>query len=149
MLAGDGDGIVDAAAAGLIDGNQLVLQPADLTDAELASALRRQADLVVTDSNRRRAENWFTSIRDNKGATERAGQTLPDPTGLDFRLDVFPGPATTRGTVVEQDGGTVDATARRRHRPPRGPRRARLRRRPRGPPGASAVPTPPAPSSCS
>ncbi len=110
LLAGDGDGIVDAAAAGLIDGDQLILQPADMTDAELASALRRHADLIVTDSNRRRAQNWFTSIRDNKGATERAGQTLPDPTGLDFRLDVFPGAGDDSRTVVEQDGGTVDTT---------------------------------------
>jgi hypothetical protein len=111
LLDGDGDGIVDAAAAGLIDGNQLVQQVASLSDAQLAAALARGADLVVTDSNRRRAETWFTSLRDNKGATERAGQTLPDPSGEDFRLDPFPGETDASRTVVEQDGGTVDATA--------------------------------------
>jgi arabinofuranan 3-O-arabinosyltransferase len=111
VLAGDGDGIVDAAAAGLIDGNQLVQQLAAMDDTQLAAALARGADLVVTDSNRRRAETWFTSLRDNKGATERAGQTLPDPSGEDFRLDVFPGSTDDSRTVVEQQGGTVDATA--------------------------------------
>jgi hypothetical protein len=111
VLAGDGDGIVDAAAAGLVDGNQLVQQLAAMDDAQLAAALARGADLVVTDSNRRRAETWFTSLRDNKGATERAGQTLPDPSGEDFRLDVFPGSTDDSRTVVEQDGGTVDASA--------------------------------------
>ncbi len=69
------------------------------------------ADLVVTDSNRRRAETWFTSLRDNKGATERAGQTLPDPYKESYRLDVFPGRGDNSRTVVVQHGGTVDATA--------------------------------------
>ena len=111
VLAGDGDGIVDAAAAGLVDGNQLVQQVAAMSDAELAAALERGADLVVTDSNRRRAETWFTSLRDNKGATERAGQTLPDPYKESYQLDVFPGRGDDSRTVVEQQGGTVDATA--------------------------------------
>ncbi|HEU5309342.1 MAG TPA: alpha-(1-_3)-arabinofuranosyltransferase family protein [Acidimicrobiia bacterium] len=111
VLDGDGDGIVDAAAAGLIDGNQLVQQVAALDDAELSAALARGADLVVTDSNRRRAETWFTSLRDDKGATERAGQTLPDPSGEDYRFDLFPGSADDARTVVVQQGGTVDASA--------------------------------------
>ncbi len=91
VVDGDGDGIVDAAAAGLIDGNQLVQELAAMTGPELSASLARHADLVVTDSNRRRAQTWFASLRDNKGATERAGQTSPDPNNEDFRLDVFPG----------------------------------------------------------
>jgi arabinofuranan 3-O-arabinosyltransferase len=111
VLSGDGDGIVDAAAAGLIDGNQLVQQLSAMTDDELAAALARGADLVVTDSNRRRAETWFSSLRDDKGATERSGQTLPDPNGDDYRFDLFPGSDDDSRTVVEQHGGTVDASA--------------------------------------
>ena len=42
LLDGDGDGIVDAAAAGLIDGNQLVLEAAALTDRQLRDALRHR-----------------------------------------------------------------------------------------------------------
>ncbi len=111
VLSGDGDGIVDAAAAGLIDGNQLVQELTAMSDTELAAALARGADLVVTDSNRRRADTWFSSLRDDKGATERAGQTLPDPNGDDYRFDLFPGSTDDSRTVVEQEGGTVDASA--------------------------------------
>ena len=54
VLAGDGDGIVDAAAAGLIDGNQLVLERSSLTAKQYAQSLAAQAALILTDSNRRR-----------------------------------------------------------------------------------------------
>ena len=67
------------------------------------------ADLVVTDTNRKRAERWGT-IREQTGYTERAGEVAPyDPT--DQRLEVFPGEATADQTVTEQRGGaTVTAT---------------------------------------
>ncbi len=110
VLSGDGDGIVDAAAAGLLNGDALVRELAAMDDDELADALEAGADLVMTDTNRRRIENWFSSIRDTRGATERAGQTAPDPNGYDFRLDVFPGSTDDERTVVEQVGGRVDAT---------------------------------------
>jgi hypothetical protein len=110
VLGGDGDGVVDAAAAGLLDGDALVRQLAALDDDELRSALGAGADLVLTDSNRRRIENWFSSIRDTRGPTEREGQTAPDLTGYDFRLDVFPGSTDDDRTVVLQRGGRVDAT---------------------------------------
>ncbi|HZB72456.1 MAG TPA: alpha-(1-_3)-arabinofuranosyltransferase family protein [Acidimicrobiales bacterium] len=110
VLSGDGDGIVDAAAAGLLDGDALVRELAAMDDDELADALDAGADLVLTDTNRRRSEHWFASIRDTRGATERAGQTAPDPNGYDFRLDVFPGSTDDERTVVEQVGGRVDAT---------------------------------------
>ena len=48
------EGIVDAAAAGLLDGRSLVLESGSLTDAQLRQQLRKRADLVLTDSNRRR-----------------------------------------------------------------------------------------------
>ncbi len=74
LLAGDGEGIVDAAAAGLIDGDQLVLESAALDDRSLARALRAHADLVLTDSNRRRSQHYFSRTRDETGYTERAGR---------------------------------------------------------------------------
>jgi arabinofuranan 3-O-arabinosyltransferase len=110
VLAGDGDGIVDSAAAGLLNGDAQVMALASLDEAALGNALRNGADLVLTDSNRRRIENWFYSLRSTKGATERAGQTLDDPNGYDFRLDPFPGSTDASRTVVEQHGGRVDAT---------------------------------------
>ena len=66
---------------------------------------------MLTDTNRRRIEEWFSSIRDTRGPTERAGQTSPDPSGYDFRIDVFPGSTDDDRTVVEQLGARVDATA--------------------------------------
>ena len=111
VVAGDGDGIVDAAAAGLLAGDPLVRYAADLDDAELDAALDDGARLVLTDSNRRRIETWFYSIRDTRGPTERTGRTAPDPTGYDFRLDPFTGATDDDRTVVEQVGGTVEATS--------------------------------------
>lgn len=111
LLEGDGDGIVDAAAARVLDGSALVLEAAALDDGGIDEALRADAHLVVTDSNRRRAQTWFYSLRDTKGPTERAGRTEPDPTGYDFRLDPFPGSTDASRTVVEQVGGAVEATS--------------------------------------
>jgi arabinofuranan 3-O-arabinosyltransferase len=110
VLAGDGDGIVDAAAAGLLDGRSLVLSAAALDDPSLEAALGAGAQLVLTDSNRRRIQTWFYSLRDTRGPTEQAGETQPDPTGYDFRLEPFPGRDDDSRTVVEQVGGRVSAT---------------------------------------
>ncbi|MBA3303889.1 MAG: DUF3367 domain-containing protein, partial [Acidimicrobiia bacterium] len=52
VLGGDGDGIVDAAAAGLLDGRALVRLLASMDDEELDRTLDAGADLVLTDSNR-------------------------------------------------------------------------------------------------
>ncbi|HEU5302573.1 MAG TPA: alpha-(1-_3)-arabinofuranosyltransferase family protein [Acidimicrobiia bacterium] len=110
ILSGDGEGIVDAAAVGLLDGHQLTFELAALTDAQLRRVLRAGADLVLTDSNRRRAQNRFASVRDVTGATERAGQRPLTEDLDDQRLDVFPGSGDAARSVAEQRGGTVDAT---------------------------------------
>ena len=108
LLAGDGEGIVDAAAAGLLDGRSLVLETGALDKKALRTQLRQGADLVLTDSNRRRNQQFFAGVRDNSGYTERAGQ---DSSTDEFRLDPFPQSAGDDGrTVVEQHGGTVDGT---------------------------------------
>jgi arabinofuranan 3-O-arabinosyltransferase len=107
LLAGDGEGIVDAAAAGIVDGRALVLETGALTPKQLRQQLREQADLVLTDSNRRRNQQFFAGVRDNNGYTERAGQ---DSSDAEFRLDPFPQDDDAARTVVEQHGGTVDAT---------------------------------------
>src|SRR5205807_9242287 len=57
VLAGDAEGMVDAAAAGLVDPNQSLFYAAqlDTNQAALSQALSAGADLVVTDTNKRRA----------------------------------------------------------------------------------------------
>ena len=69
------------------------------------------ADLIVTDSNRRRIQTWFYALRDTRGHTERAGETAADPTGYDFRLNPFDDVDDDDRTVVEQVGGTVEVTS--------------------------------------
>jgi hypothetical protein len=107
VLAGDGDGIVDASSAGLLDGHQLVQYAVTLRDPELLAALRRNADLVLTDSARKRARRWDL-LRDDVGATERAGQTSTIDDSDDQRLDEIPRTTDADRTVVEQQGARVD-----------------------------------------
>lgn len=113
LLAGDGEGVVDAAAAGLLDGESVLLTSAALAgEPEVRQrALDDGAALVLTDTNRRRGRRWST-VRENSGATERAGEEplVDDPT--DNRLPLFPDAGDDAATVVEQRGGaTVSATA--------------------------------------
>ena len=105
VIAGSGEGVVDAAAAGLLHAGQPVLYAASL-DADPASwgrALDAGADLVLTDSNRRRAMRWGT-VRENGGYTEQAGEQpmVDDPT--DARLPLFPGTGDDAMTVAQERG---------------------------------------------
>jgi arabinofuranan 3-O-arabinosyltransferase len=110
VLAGSGDGIVDAAAAGLLDGRAVVLLATALDREALTDALDREAALVVTDTNRKRARRW-DRLRDDVGATERAGQQPSSADTEDHRVDGVQGATDADRTVVEQRGGTVDASA--------------------------------------
>ena len=119
IVVGDGEGLVDAAAAGALDLARTIVFGADLAvDDELREELTDSpAEIVITDSNRRRARLWGT-LRENVGVTELAG-TEPlryDPG--DNRLPVFPAASSTPGidvddtrTVAIQLGGpTVTAS---------------------------------------
>ena len=112
LLAGDGDGLVQAAGAGLVDPNQAVFYAGSFAadPAALQDRLDEGAELVVTDSNRKRARRW-SAVRENEGYTERAGEeALVDDPG-DNRLEVFPDAGDDAFTVSEQRGGaTVTAT---------------------------------------
>jgi len=108
VLSGSGDGIVDAAAAGLIDGSELILYSASLDEAELIAALDDAAGLVVTDSNRDRAHHWRSS-QDVTGFTETGG---PDAGVLRFesgdqRLAVFDSTEQDTQTTALQVGPVV------------------------------------------
>ncbi|MFI5041151.1 MAG: alpha-(1-_3)-arabinofuranosyltransferase family protein, partial [Acidimicrobiales bacterium] len=114
VVAGDGQGLVDAAAAGILDARGgPILYSADLASnpAAMTAALADGADLLLTDTNRQRGQRWGT-IRDNNGYTEQAGEQ-PITTDLtDNRLPVFPGATAASSTVAEQIGvKSVRATA--------------------------------------
>jgi arabinofuranan 3-O-arabinosyltransferase len=105
VIAGDGDGTVDAAEAGLLDSDRTVLYSASFANdpAALRAALDRGADLLVTDTNRLRAQRWGT-VRENNGYTEQPGSSplVDDP--KDTRLDVFPGAGPDTQTVADYVG---------------------------------------------
>ena len=113
LVSGDGDGLVAIAGLSTLPTDRVVLYSASFAgDAEgLQSQLDRDASLVITDSNRKRARRWGT-IRENEGATERAGERplVDDPT--DNRLELFPDAGDDAFTVSEQTGGaTISASA--------------------------------------
>src|SRR5205807_5584316 len=74
------------------------------------SLLARDADLVVTDTNRRRARHWG-AVRDETGYTEQVGEQplVTDPG--DKRLDPFPDAGDdTRTVAIERGVGSVQAS---------------------------------------
>jgi arabinofuranan 3-O-arabinosyltransferase len=86
LVVGSGDGLVDAAAAGLVDGTELVRYSAS-GGVDGASPGR----VIVTDSNRDQARQWRGS-QDTRGFTEDgtddAGVLRFD--SADKRLEIFP-----------------------------------------------------------
>ena len=90
VLVGDSDGIVDAAGAGVIDLDRALVFAADIAaDPSLGDlVLSEPTHIVVTDSNRRRAQRWGT-LRENRGHTEQASEQPLAHDPLDNRLPVF------------------------------------------------------------
>jgi arabinofuranan 3-O-arabinosyltransferase len=113
VLAGDGEGLVDASDIGLLQGTGAVLYAAsfDKDPAALRRALGSDGVVVVTDSNRKRAQRW-SKLSDNYGYTEQANEKpYGDQTG-DARLEMFPGQSEDGFTTTEQRGvKTVQASA--------------------------------------
>lgn len=108
IIAGDGTGLVDAAASGVLPpaggpARAPVLYAGDLTASQWQQAMGEGADLVLTDTNRKRAERWGT-IQDVEGYTEQAGEQplVNDPT--DAPLPLFPGAGDDAYTVAEERG---------------------------------------------
>lgn len=114
VVDGDGEGILQAAAAGLLDDRVgPLLLGADVTrDAARFEELAPEGTaFVISDSNRKRGERWY-ALRENVGATEPADRpaVLDDPT--DARLEIVPGQDAAARTTVEWSGAErVWATA--------------------------------------
>ncbi len=109
LVAGDSEGLVDASAAGMLSTTGTVRFAASQTTKQDTSAVPSNADLLLTDSNQKRAERWGT-VRENYGYVETAtGKPLAkDPN--DARLPVFPGETTSDQTVAVL-GGVADIEA--------------------------------------
>jgi hypothetical protein len=105
ILAGDGEGVVDAASAGLVDNSRALLYSAGFgrDDAALRDQIARGAILVVTDTNREPARRWST-LSENNGFTEGPDQQVLRKDPSDARLDVFPDAPSDAFTTAEQRG---------------------------------------------
>ncbi len=112
LVSGSGDGLVDAAAAGLIDGTELIRYTASLAPGEVPDAVAAAVEVVITDANRQRAHHWRSS-QDVVGFTEDGDPTTPDVLRRDVadqRLPVFETEQLANQTVAVQEG-PVRATA--------------------------------------
>lgn len=111
FISGDGDGLIDAAAARLIDGTELIRYSASVTDQEtfVTENLVDDRAIIITDTNRARAQRWNT-IRDNEGYTEQSDSGLLDNDPEDRRLPLFDDREGI-ASVSEQRGLSVRATS--------------------------------------
>ena len=112
ILAGDGNGVVQAAGAGLLDGDPTLFYAASLaadrTDLERATAAG--ATLVLTDSNRLAAYQWG-SLQANVGQVQQPGVDGLGADPSNYALPLFPDETTSDQTVAEVSGvASVQAT---------------------------------------
>ena len=101
IVWGDGQGMVQASSSGLLASDRPLFYAATVNaDAHLPTLLAEsRPSLIVTDTNRRRAQRWGTT-RENNGATETADSTplVDDP--KDTRIEVFPGQTSADQSVA-------------------------------------------------
>lgn len=112
VLAGDGSGIVEAAGAGLLDGDQSILYAASEAKqpAQFEQAMKDGATLVVTDTNPLANYVWG-SLQANVGQIEQPGVADLSDTPSDYALPVFPGETDADQTIAVVDGvKSVQAT---------------------------------------
>jgi arabinofuranan 3-O-arabinosyltransferase len=116
VVDGDGQGLVNAAAAGLLADNPTIFYSASAAAAakspsSLKSQLARGAILVLTDSNDKQLSTWGT-LNDNDGYVERAGETPLATNPSEVAMPVFPGAGSDTQTVAEiSQVASVRATA--------------------------------------
>jgi arabinofuranan 3-O-arabinosyltransferase len=106
IVSGSGDGVIDAAAAGLIDGTEMVRYGAGVDTIETTDRV------VITDSNRDRAHHWRSS-QDVTGHTEPGGPSTDvlDATAADQRLDPLGTAADIDAQTISIQRGPVTAVA--------------------------------------
>lgn len=113
VVAGDGEALVDAAEAGLLDAPRTILYSASFANDPdaLVARLESGADLLLTDGNRRRAQRWGT-VKENNGFTEQAGAEPLEDDPKDTRLALFPDTNDDTRTVADYRGiADVEASA--------------------------------------
>ncbi|HWE69561.1 MAG TPA: discoidin domain-containing protein, partial [Acidimicrobiales bacterium] len=114
VVDGDASGLMNAAAVGMLSTNPSILYAGTLdTDKSLrTSTLSHPADLVVTDTNRKRGFRW-NSLEENAGYTQTVSQSPIDPADpSDAPLNIFPkAPADSQTTTQFKDLAAVSASS--------------------------------------
>ncbi len=102
LVAGDGVGLVNVAATGLLANNPTILYSATFAKqpARFRQQLANGAVLVLTDTNQKQHDTWGT-VDDNYGYVEQAGETLLVPEPSEATLPVFPGAPSSTQTVAQ------------------------------------------------
>jgi arabinofuranan 3-O-arabinosyltransferase len=101
VVAGDGQGLVNAAPTGLLDAGSAIFYSASLAKdpRALQGLLGDGAVLVLTDTNQRQADTWG-SITDNEGYVEQAGENPPKAEPGEVSLPAVPGTGSDTQTVT-------------------------------------------------
>ena len=113
VVAGDGRGLMEAAAAGLLASDPTIFYSATFADdpAGLDRQLQNGAVLVVTDSNQKQLSTWGTVV-DNYGYVEQANETPLASNPAEEPNTVFAGAGSGTQTVAVVNGvASVRATA--------------------------------------
>ncbi|CUU58930.1 protein of unknown function (DUF3367) [Parafrankia irregularis] len=106
LVSGNGEALVDAAATGqldaVLDSGRTVLYAGDLVSDpdKMRQALNDGAELLVSDTNRLRAERW-TGVRENFGYVEQPGVTPLTKDPNDNRLVLFPDAGHASETIMQ------------------------------------------------
>ncbi len=113
VVAGSGQGLVEAAGAGLLAGDPTILYSASLAadPAGFEKAMADGAALVLTDTNALAGERWG-SLRNNVGQVDQPGVAPLSKDPSDYTLPLFPGAGSNTQTVAQVSGvASVTATA--------------------------------------
>ena len=114
VVFGDGDGVVEAATWNQLPNDRPLFYAASAsTSSTLLNGIRAsKPNLVITDTNRKRAQRWGT-LRENNGATETAVFVPLSDDPKDARLDMFPGETSADQSVAwyGDDVSNVRATS--------------------------------------
>ena len=106
IISGDGEGIVSLAAAGLLNVQEGLIQYAGSADT-----INSTDRLVITDTNRERAERWY-GMHANVGHTETESHQYLYPDASDTRIrPVQDAPSTVAEYRVENNAGEELGTA--------------------------------------
>jgi arabinofuranan 3-O-arabinosyltransferase len=111
IVSGDATGLNDLAGLGLLNTTSAIYYSGTLYrhQSHLRALAKQEAQLVVTDTNRKQAFRWDT-LNANAGVTETPSENAAKTDLSDSPVDLFPGaPLSTKSTAGYV--GAVNATA--------------------------------------